>query len=75
MPFPPARQSDPTLFTSPSRSYVSTPILFINVARTFLAERSKINNGVLTPGSALLRTTLLDRLNKEGKVTFSVVSS
>lgn len=58
----------------PEVGYVSTPILFVQVARTILSEREAVNNGVLTPGSALLRTSLVERLNKDGRVTFSVLS-
>ncbi|CAO1631693.1 unnamed protein product [Sympodiomycopsis kandeliae] len=60
--------------TGPEVGYGSTPIIFVQVARTFLSERFSINNGVLTPASALAKTQLVQRLNKEGRVTFNVVS-
>lgn len=53
--------------------YVSTPILFVAVARTILKERSAVAGGVLTPAAALGKTALLDDLNHEHKVRFAVV--
>ncbi|CAO1631924.1 unnamed protein product [Parajaminaea phylloscopi] len=59
--------------TGPEAGYVATPILFAAVARTVLRERSKLTPGVVTPAVALAHTSLVDELNKGGRVKFAVV--
>ncbi|PWN28797.1 hypothetical protein BDZ90DRAFT_131221 [Jaminaea rosea] len=55
----------------PEIGYVSTPLLFVTVARTMLKQREKIVAGVLTPAAALGQTSLVDELNRGGKVRFA----
>lgn len=53
--------------------YVATPILFITVARTLLKEREKVTPGVITPAVAFGKTSLVDELNRGGKVRFATI--
>lgn len=55
----------------PEIGYVSTPLLFVTVARTMLKQREKVVAGVLTPAAALGQTSLVDELNRGGKVRFA----
>ncbi|MCO5585030.1 hypothetical protein L7F22_038962 [Adiantum nelumboides] len=54
----------------PEPGYVSTPILFVSVARAILEHEKDIIPGVSTPGAALRNTTLIKMLNDDGRIKF-----
>ncbi|XP_069463931.1 saccharopine dehydrogenase-like oxidoreductase [Ambystoma mexicanum] len=64
-----------TQVTGPDAGYVTTPIAMVQAAVTFLKETSCLPNrgGVYTPGAAFSKTTLIERLNKNG-IHFTVIS-
>ncbi|KZT28298.1 hypothetical protein NEOLEDRAFT_1167606 [Neolentinus lepideus HHB14362 ss-1] len=64
-----------TRVTGPDVGYVATPILFLFCARVLLQERDRVRCGVLTPAVAFGETELIEELNKDGRVTFSVVEA
>ncbi|UZJ54455.1 hypothetical protein CBS101457_003775 [Exobasidium rhododendri] len=58
----------------PEPGYIATPILFVAVALTILQEEGQVHKGVSVPGAALRDTSLIKRLNKDGRVTFNKVA-
>lgn len=54
--------------SGPEPGYVTTPICMVAAALTVLEESQAIplNGGVLTPGSAFKRTSLIERLRQRG---------
>lgn len=54
--------------SGPEPAYVATPICMIQVAMCVLREREKMpgQGGVMTPGAALLNTSLVSRLSENG---------
>ncbi|KDQ62045.1 hypothetical protein JAAARDRAFT_189419 [Jaapia argillacea MUCL 33604] len=64
-----------TRVTGPELGYVATPILFMFCAKVLLEGKEKVRKGVLTPGVAFGDTDLIEKLNKDGRVTFSVVQA
>lgn len=65
-----------TKVSGPEVGYVTTPIAVVQSAYTILRDREQIpeSGGVLTPGAAFGKTTLIDRLQKNG-ITFTVVEN
>lgn len=61
---------------APDPGYVGTSMFMVQVALTLLQELDKLpdEGGVLTPGAALLNTSLISRLIKQG-INYSIVSS
>lgn len=57
----------------PEPGYISTPILFVAVARVILSQEKKIEKGVSLPGAALRNTNLVQIINDDGRVTFQNV--
>ncbi|TFK52962.1 hypothetical protein OE88DRAFT_1656672 [Heliocybe sulcata] len=64
-----------TRVTGPEVGYVATPILFMSCAKVLLQDRGRVRRGVLTPAVAFGETALIEELNKDGRVTFSVVEA
>ena len=58
----------------PEPGYISTPILFVAVARVILQEEDKVRKGVSVPAAALRDTSLIKVLNEDGRVTFKKVT-
>ena len=58
----------PIQVSGPEPGYVTTPICMVAAALTVLEESQAIplNGGVLTPGSAFKRTSLIERLRQRG---------
>lgn len=54
----------------PEPGYVSTPILFVSVARAILEHEKDILPGVSTPGAALRKTNLIKMINDDGRIKF-----
>lgn len=66
-----------TRINGPEPGYNATPILFVKCVQVLLDQlRAKTNvTGYISPAIAFQKSDLIDRLNKDGRVTFSVVES
>jgi short subunit dehydrogenase-like uncharacterized protein len=65
--------------TGPEPGYAATPVIFVICVQTFFdAEEGsdgKIPRGVVTPAIAFEECDVLERLNKDGRVRWSVLDT